>query len=84
MLVHMKLDKLFQQNGFKANDFKEQERKEVCRSVWVCCINTNSVMCILSGFPWHTAPGQMDSLHNCLDSLLLAVTTEILLAVERL
>lgn len=63
-LVDMKLDKLFQQNYLK-----EQERREICESVWVCCIITNSVMCILSGFPWHTAPGQMDNLQNCLDSL---------------
>lgn len=80
----MKLDKLFQQNSFKANYFKEQERRKICGSVCVFCINTNSVMCILSGFPWHTALSQMDSLQNCLDSLLLDVATEILLAVEAL
>lgn len=32
-LVYMKLDKLFQQNCFKANDFKEQERREIYASV---------------------------------------------------
>lgn len=80
----MKLDKLYQQNIFKANYFKEQERREICGSVWVCCINTCSVMCILSGLPWHAALSQMDSLQNCLDSLLLDVTPEILLAVKRL
>lgn len=41
-------------------------------------------MCILSGFPWHTALSQMDNLQNCLDSLSLDLTTEILLAVEGL
>lgn len=74
--------KLFQQKGFKANNFKEQGRKEICRGVWSCNINTNSITCILSGFPWHAAPCQMDSLDNCLDSLLFVVTTEIFIAVE--
>lgn len=78
-LVDMKLDKSFQQNYLK-----EQERRGICGSVWVCCIITNSVMCILSGFPWHTPLGQMDNLQNCLDSLLLDVTTKIFLAVEGL
>lgn len=60
--------------------FKEQEGREICASR----ININSVMCILSGFPWHTALGQMDNLQNCLDSLSLDLTAAILLAVEGL
>lgn len=37
---------------------------------------------MLSGFPWHGAPCQMDSLDSCLDSLLFVITTEIFIAVE--
>ena len=72
---HMKLVRLFQQNGFKANDVKEQGRNEIYRSIWSCSISTNSITCILSGFPWHADPCQMDSLDNCLDSLLFVVIT---------
>lgn len=63
---------------------KSRKGGRFVQSVWVCCINTSSVICILSGLPWHTALSQMDSLQNCLDSLLLDVTTEILFAIEGL